>query len=151
MTRRNPVRQFVLGAMLAGVAALPVAAEDIEKKFRIGETVGFFNPQDSEKSDAGNTLTLVDHDLVFSGFFIDPRNDSAVFGELDLQSALSGTIYGQYAVSQIFILEASVGYSKQTMGDVELQQCFWGKKVRNGYVKRKTQANGPGPGHGVLP
>ncbi len=124
MTRRNPVRQFVLGVMLAGVAALPVAAEDVEKKFRIGATVGFFNTQTSEKSDAGNTLTLVDHDLIFSGFFLDPRNDSAVFGALDLQSALSGTIYGQYAVSQIFILEASVGYAKQDMGDVELQVQF---------------------------
>jgi hypothetical protein len=124
VTRRNPIRQFMLVALLAGVAALPVAAEDVEKKFRIGATVGFFNPQDSVKSDSGNVLTLVDHDLVFSGIFIDPRNDSAVFGALDLQSALSGTLYGQYAISQIFILEASVGYSKQDMGEVELQVQF---------------------------
>jgi len=124
VTRRNPVRQFVLVALLAGVAALPVAAEDIEKKFRLGVSVGFFNPQDSVKSDAGNTLTLVDDELIFSGFYIDPRNDSAVFGALDLQPAFSGTSYGQYAVTPIFIIEASVGYAEQDMGEVELQAQF---------------------------
>ncbi len=121
MTRRKPIRQFVLVALLAGIAALPVAAEDVEKKFRLGATVGFFNPQDSVKSDAGNTLTLVDERLVFQELYIDPRNDSAVFGTLDLQNAFSARLYGQYAFTKIFLLEMSVGYTKQDMGDVELQ------------------------------
>ena len=119
VTRRNPVRHFVLVALLAGVAALPVAAEDVEKKFRLGATIGFFNPQDSVESDSANTLTLVDHDFVFHSFYIDPRNDSAVFGALDLKPAFSGTIYGQYALSKVFIVEASVGYETANVGQIE--------------------------------
>jgi len=124
VTRRNPVRHFVLVALLAIVAALPAAAEDVEKKFRIGATLGFFNAQDDVMSDAANTLTLVDRGLVFQDFFIDPRNDSATFGVLNLEPGASGTIYGQYAFTKIFILEASVGYSQQDIGDVELQVQF---------------------------
>ena len=129
MTRRNPFRQLLLVVLLAGVAALPVAAEDVEKKFRLGATVGFFNPQDSVLSDAGNQLILVDDGLVFRTFYVDPRNDSGVFGALDLQGAFSGTLYGQYALSKVFLLEASVGYAKQDMGDVELQVQFDGIQI----------------------
>ena len=124
VTRRNPVRHLVLIVLLAGAAAFPGAAEDVEKKFRLGATVGFFNPDDSVLSDSGNTLTLVNDRLLREEIFIDPRNDSAVFGALDLQPAASGTIYVQYGISKIFILEASVGYSRQEIGDVELQVQF---------------------------
>ncbi len=124
IVRRNPIRHLVLVVLLTAVATFPVTAEDVEHKFRLGVAVGFFNPQDSVRSDAGNVLRLVDDDFEFQAFFIDPRNDSAVFGALDLQPAFSGTIYAQYALSPIFILEASVGYTRQKMGDVELQVQF---------------------------
>jgi len=124
VTRRIPVRHLVLIVLLAGVTAFPVAAEDVEKKFRLGAAIGFFNPQDSVLSDAGNQLTLVNEDLLFEDVFRDPRNDSAIFGALDIKPAATGTIYAQYAVSKIFILEASVGYARQEIGDVELQAQF---------------------------
>ena len=124
VTRRNPVWYFVPIVLFATASVFPAGAADVEKKFRIGATVGFFNAQDEVKSDAGNTLILGNRDLLFEDIFIDPRNDSAVFGKLDLNPAFSGTIYAQYAVTKIFLVEASVGYAQQDMGDVELQVQF---------------------------
>jgi hypothetical protein len=114
----------MLVALLAGGIVSPAIAEDVEKKWRIGGTLGIFNPQDNIESDAGNVLTLVDEDLQPEEFFIDPRNDSAVFGKLDLNPSFGSTFYAQYAVTKTFIVEASIGYTKQDLGDVELQAQF---------------------------
>jgi len=99
-------------------------AEDVEKKFRIGLGVGGFNTTDDIPSDAANVLTLVDDDQVFSRIFLDPRDDSAVFGNLGINSGTVATLSAQYAVTKIFMLEASVGYGKYDVGEVEVQAQF---------------------------
>ena len=124
MLSRCRIRRLAVIGVLVCVAALPAFAEDVEKKFRVGLALGGFNPQDKVKSQAANVLVLVDENQVPSDLFVDPRNDSAVFGELGIQSAGAATVYGQYAVTKVFILEASLGYSKHDVGEVEIQAQF---------------------------
>ena len=83
--QRHSFRQVVPVALLVAVVVAPILAEDVEKKWRLGLTVGGFSPQDSITSDSANVLNLFDDELIFQKQFIDPRNDSAVFGELDMQ------------------------------------------------------------------
>lgn len=116
-------RVFALVVFAAGAWSL-AAAEDVEKKFRVGLAVGGFNNIDEIESDAGNVLTLVDDQQNFEDVFVDPRDDSSVFGKLDIQAGSIATVYGQYAVNKIFIVEASVGYQKTDVGDVEVQAQF---------------------------
>ncbi len=103
---------------------LPARAEDVEKKFRIGLGVGFLNAQSSISSDSANTLTLVDAGLEPVDFFRDPRNDSAAFGNLDIKSGALGTVFGQYAVNKIFLIELSVGYQKPISGISRFRHSF---------------------------
>jgi hypothetical protein len=110
--------------VLMACACSAAGAEDVAKKFRIGLSVGGYNNTDEISSDAANELTLVDEDQVFSRIFIDPRDDSAVFGNLDLRSSGIATISAQYAVNQVFIIEASVGYTRADVGDAEVQAQF---------------------------
>jgi hypothetical protein len=110
--------------VLAGFAVSPALAEDVEKKFRLGFAIGGWNADDELESDSANVLVLVDESFVTEQLFFDPRNDSAVFGELSIQSGPIGTFYAQYAVNKIFIVEASVGYGKYDVGDIEVQAQF---------------------------
>jgi hypothetical protein len=41
-----------------------------------------------------------------------------------LKPAASGTIFAQYALTKVLIVEASIGYAKQDMGEAELQVQF---------------------------
>jgi hypothetical protein len=116
-------------ALLVATFALPALAEDVEKKFRIGVGAGFLNVQDNVESDAANTLTLSDVYKTPVDFYRDPRNDSGAFGTLEIQPGPLATIWGQYAVSKIFIIEATVGYQKTELGDVEVQAQFDGQLI----------------------
>jgi outer membrane protein W len=107
--------------LLAVVAWSSAAATDMEKKFRIGLAVGGLNAQDEILSDAGQRLTLVDEDEQYVGRFIDPRNENAVFGRLEIEPNFLATLSAQYGFNKWFILEGSVGYQKTDVGDVEVQ------------------------------
>ena len=111
------------------LCSAPALAGEIEKKFRISLSGGFFNAQDEIRSDSGNELSLLSDDQSFEDFYRDPRNDSGVFGNLDIQSGSMVSFRGQYAVTSIFILEASVGYQKTDVGDIEMQVQFEGIDV----------------------
>lgn len=106
-------------------------AAPLGKKFRVSVSAGFFNARDDIPSDSANELNLVDPaDLgVLVRQFQDPRNDSSVFGSLDIQSAPLGTISGQYAVNDIFLVEGSAGYQRGDVGDIEVQVQFRGVPV----------------------
>jgi opacity protein-like surface antigen len=110
--------------VLIACACSVAGAADVEKKFRFGFSIGGYNNTDEISSDAANELTLVDEDQVFAKIFIDPRDDSAVFGNLDIKSSGIATISAQYAVTQVFIVEASVGYTRADVGDIEVQAQF---------------------------
>ena len=129
MNQRCNVRRWVLTAAIAVVAMLPAQAEDIEKKWRIGFATGVHNPQDQVVSDAGNALLLFDDNLQVIDAYVDPRNDSGVFGVLDIQPSPVGTFYAQYAPTKTFLVEASIGYTTTDFGDVEVQAQFSGVDV----------------------
>lgn len=106
-----------------------VVAEDVEKKWRLGLSLGGMNGLDTIESDAGNRLTLLDERFEVADRFIDPRNDSAVFGEFDLDPSSVSTFSVQYAATKMLIFEASVGYQKTSLGDLELQAQFDGVEI----------------------
>jgi|GEM_PF-3070237 len=114
-----------LAASLAVVALPAVAhAEDVEKKFRIGLSAGFYNTQDEIRSPSANTLTLTDADDQPVAVIIDPRNDNAAIGDLTIEPGFRGTLSGSYGFNRFFVLEGSVGYQKSDVGDIEVQAWF---------------------------
>ena len=109
-----------------GALVSPAAAADIEGKWRVALGAGGYNPVDDLPSPAANSLLFRDFELEPTRFFQDPRDDSSVFGNLDLQSGFQGKILVQYGISKIFLIEASVGYMETDLGDVALDVQFLG-------------------------
>ena len=122
------VRSLFLRATVIGFVGLAawsqVSAEDVDKKWRLGLNLGGLNAQDEIESDSANVLNLVDREFMFIDQFIDPRDDGAVFGRLEIRPAALATLSAQYAVNKIFMVELSVGYQKTEVGQVELQAQF---------------------------
>jgi opacity protein-like surface antigen len=117
----------VLTLLIVAVAFAPATAEEVENKWRISASIGAFMGLDAVESDAQNLLVLTSRrDQTLTDVFRDPRNDSAVFGELNINSGPIATVRGQYAVSRVFLVEASLGYQKSTIGDIEVQGQFVG-------------------------
>ncbi len=113
---------MLIAAMLAGT---PLLAEDVEKRFRFSLDYGGYNSRDAVSSAAANVLSVVDQDAgVVTLTFNDPREDSAVFGELTQQAAMRSMAALQYAPNKILVLEASVGYQTGDLGDIEVQAEF---------------------------
>lgn len=115
--------------LLVGCIVVPAQAEDVEKKFRIGVGAGFLNVQDEVVSDSVNVLNLVDSFLTTVDRYRDPRADSAAFGNLEIKPGPVATLFGQYAVTRMFVIEASVGYQQTELGDVEVQVQFDGMVI----------------------
>ena len=116
-------------ALLVGCFVVSAQAEAVEKKFRIGFGAGFLNAQVNVPSDSTNVLNLVDSFLTTVDRFRDPRADGAAFGNLEIKPGPVVTLFGQYAVTQIFVIEASVGYQKTELGDAEVQAQFDGMVI----------------------
>lgn len=116
-------RILIAGALIF-IALTPAVAEEVEKKWRLGGSAGFFNTTDTIESDAANVLVLVNQATELVQFYFDPRADSAVFGNLDVKSGPIVNLHLQYAVTKIFLVEASAGYFKGDLGDVEVQAQF---------------------------
>ena len=122
-------RTILAASIVAGAVAFSgprVLAEDVEKKFRISVSAGMYNVQDEVRSDSANNLVLLAPDLEVETLYRDPRNDSAVFGTLEVQPGAIGSVQAQYAVTKVFLVEALVGYQKTDVGDVEVQSQFLG-------------------------
>jgi hypothetical protein len=115
--------------LLVGCFLVSAQAEDVEKKFRIGFGAGFLNSQDNVPSDSVNVLNLVDSFLTTVDRYRDPRSDSAAFGNLEIKPGPVVSLFGQYAVTQIFVIEASVGYQQTELGDAEVQVQFDGMVI----------------------
>jgi outer membrane protein with beta-barrel domain len=122
--RRTLAVVFTL--LVGAVLVRPTAAEDVEKKFRVSASVGMYNVQDGVHSDAANRLILLAPDLEIETLYRDPRNDSAAFGNLEIKPGAIVSAQAQYAMSKIFLIEASAGYQKTDVGDVEVQSQFLG-------------------------
>ena len=108
--------------VVAGVSS--VHAEDVEKKWRLGFSLGMSDSQGEIRSDAANILTVTDARDIQVRFFEDPRNDDAQALKLQIDSAPRVTLSAQYAVTKIFIVEMSAGYQRGDVGNIELQAEF---------------------------
>jgi hypothetical protein len=106
---------------MAAIAWSSVPAGEMEKKFRLGFSVGGMNAQSDVLSDAGNVLTLVDDQQLFEHRFADPRNESGIFSALEIKAGPIATLSAQYGVNSWFLIEASVGYQKTDLGNAEVQ------------------------------
>ena len=113
---------------MAGLALVALAgdirAEEIEKKFRIGFSIGGTIPTDSEKSPSANQRLLYDEDGEIDNFLYDPRNDSAAFSSFSVNSAYGAELSASYAFTRNWYLEFSAGYHESRVGNVEVQAQF---------------------------
>lgn len=98
-----------------------VRAEDVAKKFRIGFSIGGYDTQTKVTSDAANSLIIFGDDGLLEDIVRDPRNDSAAIGGLGIEPEHRVSLTGSYAFNSHFVLEASIGYQKGDVGDVEMQ------------------------------
>jgi hypothetical protein len=128
--RRKTILRTLLPALFTVLAVTTTPADDVEKKWRIGFAAGFFNSQDEIESSSANVMATIipcaETQTCEPGVetvvrrFRDPRSDSQVFGNLDINPAMLGTLSVQYGLSKIFVIEGSVGYQKGDVGDVEV-------------------------------
>ena len=124
MTECSLTHKLVLACVLVMFAMLPASAESVSKKWRLGLNVGGHMPQAEIPSDAANTLTLFDRDLEFAWELDDPREDSSIFGTLEIQPGTISNLSVQYALDSVFVIEGSIGYSQTDLGQAEVQVRF---------------------------
>lgn len=110
-----------IACVAAFVVGATAHAEDVAKKFRLGFSVGGYDTQTKVTSDSANTLVILDENGLFADAFRDPRNDDAAIGDLGIKPQSRASLSASYAFNSIFVLEASVGYQKGDVGDVEMQ------------------------------
>lgn len=115
---------LAVSLVVAVLGSLPAAAEEVEKRFRIGVSLGQHNSRDTLQSDAANVLTVVDENDEWVTEYWDPRNDNAALGQLQMRVANRLSVTGQYAVNRFFLVEASLGYQRGDVGHVEMQAQF---------------------------
>lgn len=101
-------------------------AEDVEKKFRLGVTVGSFLPRDKSHSTAGNVRTLLYSDGSLADYIYDPRNDSAAIGDYGIRGLYAAKVSASYFFTKSLFLEGSVGYRRGDVRNVEVQAEFDG-------------------------
>jgi opacity protein-like surface antigen len=123
--RRSVLRNLLAAGLLFAIAAT-AQAEDVATKWRLSLAVGAYDGVHGIESPAANELRLFNESLDQVARWDDPRNDSNAFGQLDLKSGPLVTFGVQYALTKIFIIEGSVGYSKADLGDVGLDVQFSG-------------------------
>ncbi len=112
-------------AVLFGAQAATVArAEDIEKKFRFGVSLGAFLPKDSVHSASGNFRTLLDANGATFDFIQDPRNDASAISDFGVRSQNSIDFSVSYAFTPTWYIEGSAGYRRGNVGNVEVQAQF---------------------------
>lgn len=129
MRTRHALRIAVAITLIAAFA-LPAAAVDVEKKWRVSLHLGTHNPQDEAISDAENRLQVLDPTTGGSlGFISDPRNDSSALGTFEIKPADRIAISGQYAFTKLLLLEVSAGYQTSDIGDAEVQAQFRGAVI----------------------
>lgn len=126
LNRRSLVHRVSVLTLFVIVSTLPTFAESVEKKWRLGLSLGGHTPQDDIQSDAANVLTLFNRDFTLEQVFRDPRDDSSVFGTLEIKPSGVGFGTVQYGITPTFVIEGSVGYAQTDLGEIEVQAQFDG-------------------------
>jgi opacity protein-like surface antigen len=102
------------------LAFWPAAAEDVEKRFRLSLALGGYQAQDEIGSDSANVLTILDDQGEITSRYIDPRSDAGVSGNFEIQPGSITTLAWQYAFTRFVLIEGSVGYNSNDVGDIEV-------------------------------
>jgi opacity protein-like surface antigen len=113
-------------------AATTSHAEEVEKKFRLGFSLGGYSTSGQVPSAAANVRTRFFPDGEVESFLQDPRNDSAALSTYGIESQLGGTLSASYGFSRFWYIEASVGYRTGTVGNVMAQAQFVGVEIPTG-------------------
>lgn len=130
--RNSQIARATAAIVIAAVFGMSAAhAVDIEKKWRISLQAGAQSTVAQAVSDAANQMDILSPtgDNTIFRRILDPRNDSAALGALEINSAPRVMLGVQYAFTPTFILEASVGYQTGSVCCVELQAQFEGVVV----------------------
>jgi hypothetical protein len=104
--------------------ATSAGAEEIEHKFRVAVSVGGFSITDQQHSSAANVRALLKPDGQLDSFLQDPRNDSGAFSDFGLEPQYGGKLSVSYGVSRLWFVEASLGYRRGSVGNVQAQVFF---------------------------
>lgn len=131
MSRRNAVLASSAVACLVLLSANDVGAEEIEHKFRLALSVGGFSASDSQHSPSGNRRALLLPDGTLKDRIFDPRNDAAAISDFGLEPQRGGVFSASYSLSRLWFVEASVGYRRGRIGNVEVQAQFDGIPIPN--------------------
>ncbi|MEW5806742.1 MAG: OmpW family outer membrane protein [Acidobacteriota bacterium] len=109
-----------MGAMiLAGFLRCPIFAEDIEKKFTLFALLNNYTTSDEINSDASNRAYYIRGGYL-EAVRPDPRPDNASSNSLKIQDAYQMMFGANYGITSWFLIEASIGYSKSDVGDLEV-------------------------------
>ena len=111
------------------LACWPAAAEDVKNRFRLSLALGGYQSQDEVNSDSANALTVLDDEGEILGRYSDPRNDAGVAGNFEIQPGSIATLAWQYGFTRFFLLEGSVGYNANDVGEIEVSE-FRSEAVR---------------------
>jgi len=112
-------------AVAAGVGSTLALAEDVEKKWRVGAQIGDYSTVDEVVSDSANQMAILEppDDTLFL-LLLDPRNDSAALGNLEIKPAPRIMATAQYGLTKTVLIELAAGYQKGDIGDIEVQAQF---------------------------
>lgn len=126
MRSNRRVRPILWTAVMACVLSTLTVAGEIEKKWRVGGQFGYYSTADEVVSDAANQMAVLEEDDTLYLFILDPRNDSAALGNLEIKPAPRVMATAQYALTKTVLVELAAGYQKGEVGDVEVQAQFAG-------------------------
>jgi hypothetical protein len=129
VSRLNAILASSAAAYLLFSSTTTSRAEEIEKKFRLGVSVGGYSTSDEIHSASGNRRTLFTPEGEFDDRIVDPRNDSGAFSDFGIQAQYGGAISASYAINRLWYVEASAGYRRGTVGNVQVQAQFLGVDV----------------------
>ena len=129
VSRLNAIVASSAAACLLLAISTASRAEEVEKKFRPGLSVGGFSTTDQIHSSSGNRRTLFTPEGEFDDRIVDPRNDSGAFSDFGIQSQYGGVFSASYAINRLWYVEASAGYRHGTVGNVQVQAQFNGVQV----------------------
>ncbi len=132
MNRLHAILKLGAAAGLVLAAATASPAEEIEKKFRLGFSLGDYDTSGAIHSAAANRRALFLPNGELDDLIYDPRNDSGAISNYGIESQLGGVLSASYAVNRLWYVEASVGYRSGTVGNVQVQAQFAGTPIPTG-------------------
>jgi hypothetical protein len=123
----------ILGSSAAACILLAAAttshAEEVDKKFRLGFSLGDYSFSNKVQSAAANRRTIFRTDGHVDSIIYDPRNDSGAASNFGVDSSLGAVLSASYSFSRFWYVEGSVGYRSGDVGSVLVQAQFTGVQI----------------------